>query len=58
MAQGDPFKPYVNTINENDPIMKRVPRNDMDIAANAASMPKGTQSNDAAIQHVSNQNSK
>lgn len=34
-----PFAPYVNTVNENDPIMKRVPMKQMDIGANSPSMP-------------------
>ena len=39
MAAPGPFAPYVNTINESDPFMKRVPMKKMDIAANDASMP-------------------
>lgn len=39
MAAPGPFAPYVNTINESDPIMKRVPMKQMDIGANGPSMP-------------------
>lgn len=47
-----PFQPYVNSINENDPIMKRVPFNRMDIGANGASM-QGIPGNGVpSIEHV------
>ena len=34
-----PFAPYVKQINENDPFMHKVPMKQMDIGANATSMP-------------------
>jgi len=39
LAAPGPFSPYVKSITENDPIMKRVPFPHMDIGANMASMP-------------------
>ena len=36
-----PFAPYVRSVTADDPIMKRVPQNSMDIGANATSMPQG-----------------
>lgn len=58
MAMSDPFKPYVNTINAKDPMVKKVPMDSMDIASNAAGMPKGMMNSEASIQHVGNANSK
>jgi hypothetical protein len=47
-----PFQPYVNTINENDPLMKRVPFPSMDIGANAASIPSGLIGRVPGIEHT------
>lgn len=47
-----PFQPYVTSCNMNDPLMKRVPFNSMDIGANAASMPSGMMSGVGSIEHV------
>lgn len=41
MSAPGPFAPYVKSVTENDPIMKRVPQNHMDIGANSVSMPQG-----------------
>jgi hypothetical protein len=46
-----PFAPYVTTISEADPLMKRVPFPMMDIGANGASMP-GFSSGVGSIEHV------
>jgi hypothetical protein len=50
-----PFAPYVNAINMDDPLMKRVPFNMMDIGANSASMPSGMMGmgkSPGSIEHV------
>jgi len=48
-----PFAPYVTSITENDPLMKRVPFKGMDIGANSASMPSGKiAGNTNGIEHV------
>lgn len=47
-----PFKPYVNTINMDDPLMKRVPFNMMDIGANGASMQGVSMRGVPSIDHV------
>lgn len=47
-----PFAPYVTSINMDDPLMKRVPFNNMDIGANAASMPSGMMTSVGSIDHV------
>lgn len=52
----NPFAPPSTRPNENDPIIRKVPMNNMGIGANSASMPKTLESNGAGIQHVSNQN--
>lgn len=54
LAAPGPFAPYVKSIVENDPIMKRVPFPHMDIGANTVSMPQGTmiQERPPGIEHV------
>lgn len=48
-----PFQPYVSTINMDDPLMKRVPFNSMDIGANSTSMPSGMmRGGPGSIEHV------
>lgn len=49
--QNTPFTPYVKTLNETDPLVKKVPMSTMDIAANPPSMP-GRLSGPGSIQHV------
>lgn len=51
-AAPGPFAPYVNTINADDPFMKRVPMKKMDIGANDASMPNGLGDGPGPIVHV------
>jgi len=51
MTKG-PFSPYVNNLNEDDPLVKKVPMTKMDIGANTASMPKGMPSGPGSIEHV------
>ena len=53
MSAPGPFAPYVKSITADDPLMKRVPFNSMDIGANAASMPSGMMSGSVgSIEHV------
>lgn len=53
MSAPGPFAPYVKSVTENDPIMKRVPFNMMDIGANATSMPSGMMNGGpGSIEHV------
>ena len=47
-----PFQPYVNSINMDDPIMRRVPFNRMDIGANAESMRGVGMTGPGSIEHV------
>jgi len=47
-----PFAPYVSSVTENDPLMKRVPFKQMDIGANSASMPNGMLDRPPGIDHV------
>jgi len=49
-----PFAPYVKSITENDPLMKRVPFPHMDIGANPVSMPQGLMTGEGpgSIEHV------
>lgn len=56
MAESNPFAPYVNKPNENDPMIKKVPMDQMGIASNSAAMPKGMMMGDKppGIQHVGN----
>ena len=44
--------PYVNATNEDDPIMKRVPVDTMNIGASRAGLPKGGRTNEVSINHV------
>jgi hypothetical protein len=45
--------PYLNDTKANDPIMERVPMDDMSIGANSAGLPKGgVNSGDMQIKHV------
>lgn len=50
--------PYVDATRENDPIMKRVPFDTMDIGARSSGMPKSTEARELDIKHVGDQNSK
>ena len=43
--------PYLNTTDANDPIMKRVPEDSMDIGARRSGMPKSI-GNSNLLQHV------
>lgn len=53
MSAPGPFAPYVKSVTENDPIMKRVPFNHMDVGANMTSMPGNMMSGSpGAIEHV------
>lgn len=47
-------KPYVDSVNQDDPMMERVPLNKMDIGARASGMPKGEEVNSSSmnIEHV------
>jgi hypothetical protein len=49
-----PLAPYVRNVVMDDPLMKRVPFNHMDIGANSVSMPEGTMIGDRppGIEHV------
>lgn len=48
-----PFQPYVNSIDMNDPLMRRVPFNGTSIGANGASMPSGMMGGGpGSIEHV------
>lgn len=49
--KSSPLSPYVNTLNENDPMVKKVPMDKMDIGANSPSMPTGM-SGPGSIEHV------
>ena len=55
-AAPGPFAPYVEQCVENDPLMKRVPMNHMDISANPTSMPNGLmiEGRPPGIEHVGN----
>lgn len=45
--------PYLNSTNENDPVMIRVPTDKMGIGANAAGLPKGSVNSDGmTLKHV------
>ena len=52
MAEGRFPAPYLNTTNANDPIMHRVPVDEMGIGANSAGMPKNVNSDMMKIDHV------
>lgn len=54
LAAPGPFAPYVKSIVENDPLMRRVPFPHMDIGANPTSMPTGTMIGERppGIEHV------
>jgi len=53
MSAPGPFSPYVKSVTEADPIMRRVPFPSMDIGANAASMPSGMMGGGpGSIEHV------
>ena len=43
--------PYVNSVKADDPIMKRVPMDTLDIGARKSGLPKGPHS-EATISHV------
>lgn len=59
MSAPGPFAPYVKSVTENDPIMKRVPFGSMDIGANATSMPSDMmKSGPGGIEHVGKSPSK
>jgi hypothetical protein len=45
-------KPYVDDVREDDPIMKRVQQDKLDIGARASGMPKGVRADEAKIEHV------
>jgi hypothetical protein len=49
-------KAYTNQIdvNENDPMMKRVPADNMNIASRSSGMPKNEKATEMTIQHVGN----
>ena len=44
--------PYLNSVREEDPIMKRVPMDTLDIGARKSGLPKGGISNNVTINHV------
>lgn len=46
--------PYVNTVEADDPMMKRVPTDKMDIGARASGLPKTVSDGPMGIDHVSN----
>jgi len=53
MASDNNFpKPYVNSVKAEDPYMKRVPMQRMDIGAIPAGMPKGVRPEGMTIEHV------
>lgn len=47
-------KPYVNSVNQDDPMMERVPFDKMDIGARSSGLPKGDElaSKSMGIDHV------
>ena len=45
-------KPYVDDVRENDPIMKRVDQDKLDIGARSSGLPKGVRNDEAKISHV------
>lgn len=48
--------PYINTTNEMDPLMIRVPMDKTDIGANSAGQPKGSVNSDnMMLRHVGGQ---
>jgi hypothetical protein len=51
-SKGSPFTPYVTTLNEDDPMVRKVPCDHMPIAANPPSMPDGKGEGPGNIQHV------
>lgn len=53
-----PFTPYVKSITAEDPMMKRVPMQRMDIGANSAGMPSGMMDRPPGIEHVGGNKSK
>lgn len=50
------FNPYINRVNEDDPIMVYVPFMKMGIAANGPSLPKSVGTTDNKLKHVGDQN--
>lgn len=52
-TKAGPLSPYVTQVNDKDPMVRKVPCESMPIAANAASMPKGSESGSpGSIEHV------
>lgn len=44
--------PYQNSVRENDPIMKRVNQDSLEIGARASGMPKDAKSEGMSLDHV------
>ena len=44
--------PYINDVKAEDPIMKRVPMDTLDIGARKSGLPKGIADTDAKLEHV------